>query len=110
MVCILAIGKRIYKTHRTPLTFYSVVWCVVGAISNLGLLDFYYPSFLVNICITLGTIIFSLTYMAIVKPGTIQVYDKFVFCKDEIINYSKCIKFRKINSKIWYGNITCKPI
>ena len=87
MVCILAIGKRIYKTHRTPLTFYSVVWCVVGAISNLGLLDFYYPSFLVNICITLGTIIFSLTYMAIVKPGTIQVYDKFVFCKDEIINY-----------------------
>ena len=76
-----------FRTYRTPITFFSVLWTLVGFVANIGVLEFYYPSLLVNICITFGVIVFTLTYIGMVKPRTIIIFSKFEFDENEVINY-----------------------
>jgi oligosaccharide repeat unit polymerase len=59
----LLVSRLVYKTILTPITFYSVLWCVVGIVTNLGIYGYYLPSELVNWAMAIGSIIFLIIYV-----------------------------------------------
>lgn len=95
-VFTLLFEKRNYRTYRTPITFFSILWCIVGFVSNLGLMEFYKPSLLVNVCMVSGIIVFTISYMGFVKPKTIVIQDEFIFSKNEVVNYQLIYIFAAI--------------
>lgn len=61
-IFVLIISKCCLGSFKTPITFFSFLWCLVGGIANLCLYDYYPPSDIVNIIILSGVILFTITY------------------------------------------------
>ena len=62
LVVIIAMTKAVYGSLRSPIFFYCVIWCIVGAVANLGFYGYYLPSTLVNIIMFVGIIVFWIVY------------------------------------------------
>lgn len=61
-VFILIISRAVLGSCKTPVTFFSVLWCIVAGIANMCLYGYYAPSDVVNIIILIGVIIFTFVY------------------------------------------------
>ena len=59
---IILLQKYLYKTIRTPLTFFAILWCVVLSVANMQLYNYYSPSLLVNSIIIIGIVIFAICF------------------------------------------------
>ena len=57
LMIALLLEKAKYGVHITPITFFVALWCIVGAFSNSGIMGYYFPSTLVNVCIISGILI-----------------------------------------------------
>ena len=62
LILIILISKVGFGTLKTPVSTYSIIWCIVGFVANLGLYGYYPPSGLVNWIMIFGIIIFFAVY------------------------------------------------
>ena len=65
----LFLEKAKYGVHITPITFFVALWCIVGIFANSGLLGYYLPSALVNLCIISGNIIILTMWMLVTRTS-----------------------------------------
>ena len=90
-VIISIIQKRAYKTIRTPLSFFSLLWCIVGFFSNTSILGYDQPSMFVNFCIITGIIVFTTTFIYKVPGTKVAIKDNWEFGKYDKINYKSIV-------------------
>lgn len=80
LFCVLAllslvVQKLFFSSIRTPITFFSVLWSIVGAIANMGLYGYYVPSILVNLIIFIGIILFQIFFYIFIKNNRNNIND-----------------------------------
>lgn len=83
--------KKAYKTMRTPLTFFPLLWCVVGFFANTSIMDYEAPSFFVNMCIIIGILVFTIVYIYRVPRTRALIKSDWEFGKFDVINYRNII-------------------
>ena len=83
--------KKIYKTILTPISFFSLLWSVVGIVVNLNLKNYYPILFLVNVMMILGIIIFSLSFSIGSKNICLKNLNETNFFEKEMINFKLVI-------------------
>ena len=86
-IFISILQRRNYRSRRTPLSFFSLLWCIVGFFANLGIMDYENPSFFVNACIALGIIIFTVVFVLRTPRTKVILSDERIFGNNEKINY-----------------------
>lgn len=86
-VIIWLLQKKAYCTIRTPLTFFSLLWCVVGFCANTTIMNYDPPSLKVNIFIILGILLFSLVFIYRVPIARITIQKDHEFGKNNMINF-----------------------
>lgn len=93
LLTLFLIQNRIYKTFKNPLSFFSILWCVVGFFSNTRILDYDPPSMLVNVAIIGGIIIFTVVYLGLTpyKRDRSVAREPWVYSGNEIIRYRTII-------------------
>ena len=79
--------KKIYRSRRTPLTFFSLIWCIVGFCVNTNIMNYEKPSFFVNVCIVSGIVVFSTIFVILTSKSKIIITDDKMFHNTEIVNY-----------------------
>lgn len=90
-VMVSLIQKKAYGTIRTPITFFSLIWCVVGFCANTSIMDYDPPSFFVNVCIITGIVVFTFVYALIVPRIHVNISDDWEFGRYDIVNYKNII-------------------
>lgn len=79
--------KIAIRSFRNPLTFFSLLWCVVGFVSNLGLRGYYLPSDFVNIVIIVGIIVYFLGFYVAFNRYPLNIFSEEIDVEDSRINY-----------------------
>ena len=90
-VLVYVIQKKAYNSFRTPLSFFALLWCVVGFCSNTTIMDYEHPSLLVNISIILGIILFTIVHIARTSGVGFKINNDWEFGRYNIINYRNII-------------------
>lgn len=90
-VIVASMQKKAYKTARTPLTFFPLLWCIVGFCTNTKIMDYVQPSFFVNVCIIIGIIVFTIVFIFYVPGARVTINDDWKFGKYDVINYRNII-------------------
>ena len=62
---ILTIERKIFNSHISPLTFFCLLWCIVGIGANMALYDYYEPSVFINMIIITSIIIVFIFFLII---------------------------------------------
>ena len=73
-IIIAVIIKVTIRSFRNPITFFSLLWCVVGFVSNLGLREYYLPSDFVNIIIIVGIIVFFISFYIVFNRYPLNIF------------------------------------
>lgn len=79
--------KITIRSFRNPLTFFSLLWCVVGFVSNLGVREYYLPSDFVNIVIIAGIIVYFIGFYVVFNRYPLNIFSEEIAVKDGRINY-----------------------
>lgn len=90
-ILIYIFQKKAYESLRTPLTFFSLLWCIIGFFSNTTIMDYEQPSLFVNLNIILGIIVFTIVYIILVPKIKVKINNNWNFGKSEIINYKNIL-------------------
>ena len=64
---ILTFERKIFNSHISPLTFFCLLWCIVGIGANMALYDYYEPSVFINMIIITSIIIVFIFVLIIRK-------------------------------------------
>lgn len=86
-IIIAMIIKVTIRSFRNPITFFSLLWCVVGFVSNLGLREYYLPSDFVNIIIIVGIIVFFISFYIVFNRYPLNIFSEEIDIKNDHINY-----------------------
>nr|WP_317364499.1 O-antigen polymerase [uncultured Blautia sp.] len=76
---------------KTPITFFSGLWCVIGILANLGLYNIYRPSDMVNNIILIGIWVFFITFSIGINGKKKSFFFKKLTPLDRTINYPMVI-------------------
>ena len=88
-ILINFVEKKLYRSHISPLTFYCLLWCIIGIGANLAFFDYDKPSLLVNITIIVSIVIVFIFFIIMNKNISFQLLG------DSIIEF-------KVNKKLFF--------
>ena len=86
-VFIGVLQRRNYRSRRTPLSFFSLMWCIVGFFTNTPILNYDSPSLFVNVCIVLGVLLFTVVFTISTPRTKVIISDTRAIGVNEKINY-----------------------
>lgn len=100
IVFLLSFGleKKVYKCHITPLSFFSCLWCIVGIVANLGLYEYYLPSFLVNMIILISAILVMITFVIFTNKRTNSIKK----LRNIVVNVNYSLAVLLIMEIVWF--------
>lgn len=74
LILSLIVSRLFYKSFITPITFFSVIWSLVGILANLELYGYYQPSYFVNWVILIGNLVFTIFFVIFFrKPFSLKI-------------------------------------
>ncbi len=79
--------KATIGSFRNPLSFFSLLWCVVGFVANLGYKDYYLPSDFVNWVIIAGILIYYIAFYVVFKRASFGFFHNLIVVQNERLNY-----------------------
>ena len=97
-VIIAILQKKVYNSWRTPISFFSLLWCVVGFCSNTTIMNYSQPSTFVNICIIIGVILFAIVHVWVCPGSYSTVSEDKNFGQYDVIIYKNIIV---VNAVCW---------
>lgn len=95
-IIVAMMQKKAYKSIRTPLTFFSLLWCVVGFFSNTAIMEYEQPSAFVNTCIIIGVLLFTVVFVLCIPGARFSINVDWEFGKNDVINYRNIILFNML--------------
>lgn len=90
-IIVAILQQKVYRTIRTPLSFFSLLWCVVGFCANTSIMDYDPPSLFVNVCIITGIIVFTIVFIYKIPGARATINDNWEFGKHNIINFRNIV-------------------
>lgn len=86
---IYVLSKRYFHSLRTPISFFSLLWCLIGFLSNMGIYGYYPPSLFVNASIVIGAFLFFIAFCLNVKYCRNDLNEDWIFGVNEKIMYQR---------------------
>lgn len=77
-ILIYFVEKKLYQSHISPLTFYCLLWCIIGIGANLAFFDYDKPSLLVNITIIASIAIVFVFFIIMNKNISFQLLGNLI--------------------------------
>lgn len=96
LLTITLIQFFVIGSLKTPITFFSGLWCVIGILVNLGLYEMYIPSNMVNNTILIGIWVFFIIFSIGINKKKKSFFREKLLPEDTAINYPIIIMINMI--------------